>query len=101
MNHNRYPNLNRNPTITTTTILLLPQTIHILLITDSILIVDVIVHFVVSDLSWNTNDNWVAASVSEDNVLQIWQMAENIYNDEDDNAAEEVDDDDLEAVGDS
>ena len=54
----------------------------------------------VSDLSWNTNDHWVAASVSEDNVLQIWQMAENIYNDEDDNA-EDVDDDDLEAVGDS
>ena len=42
----------------------------------------------------------MAASVSEDNVLQIWQMAENIYNDEDDNA-EDVDDDDLEAVGDS
>ena len=43
----------------------------------------------------------MAASVSEDNVLQIWQMAENIYNDEDDNGAEDVDDDDLEAVGDS
>ena len=36
----------------------------------------------------------MAASVSEDNVLQIWQMAENIYNDEDDNA-EDVDDDDI------
>ena len=28
----------------------------------------------VSDFSWNANDHWVAASVSEDNILQIWQM---------------------------
>lgn len=48
----------------------------------------------VSDFSWSSNDHWVVASVSEDNVLQVWQMAENIYNDEDD--AEDVADDDLE-----
>ncbi|RHY14785.1 hypothetical protein DYB28_015894 [Aphanomyces astaci] len=42
----------------------------------------------ISDFSWNPNDPWVVASVSEDNILQIWQMAENIYN-------EEQDDDDV------
>lgn len=36
----------------------------------------------VSDFSWNANDDWVMASVAEDNILQIWQMAENIYHDE-------------------
>ncbi|TDH65454.1 hypothetical protein CCR75_008013 [Bremia lactucae] len=38
----------------------------------------------ISDFSWNLNDPWVVASVAEDNVLQIWQMAENIYNEEGD-----------------
>lgn len=28
----------------------------------------------ISDFSWNANENWVIASVSEDNILQIWQM---------------------------
>ena len=37
----------------------------------------------ISDFSWNANDDWVVASVAEDNVLQIWQMAENIYDAED------------------
>ena len=32
----------------------------------------------VSDFAWNSNDDWVMASVAEDNILQIWQMAENI-----------------------
>uniref|UniRef100_A0A8C0TZR2 Histone-binding protein RBBP7-like n=1 Tax=Cyanistes caeruleus TaxID=156563 RepID=A0A8C0TZR2_CYACU len=35
-----------------------------------------------SDFSWNPNEPWVFCSVSEDNIMQIWQMAENIYNDE-------------------
>jgi len=35
-----------------------------------------------SDFSWNPNEPWVIASVAEDNILQIWQMAETIYNDE-------------------
>lgn len=47
----------------------------------------------VSDLSWNSNDPWVVASVAEDNVLQLWQLANNIYNDDED---DEVADDDLE-----
>lgn len=37
----------------------------------------------ISDASWNLNRPWVIASVAEDNQMQIWQMAENIYNDED------------------
>ena len=40
------------------------------------------------------HDPWVIASVSEDNILQIWQMAENIHDEEDD---EEAADADLEA----
>ncbi|CAM9833956.1 unnamed protein product, partial [Choristocarpus tenellus] len=35
----------------------------------------------VCDFSWNLTDDWVCASVSEDNILQVWQMAENIYTD--------------------
>lgn len=51
----------------------------------------------VSDFGWHQNDEeeWMIASVAEDNILQIWQMAENIYNDEPDD--EDVDDEDLEA----
>uniref|UniRef100_A0A3N7ERV1 Uncharacterized protein n=1 Tax=Populus trichocarpa TaxID=3694 RepID=A0A3N7ERV1_POPTR len=43
----------------------------------------------ISDFSWNPCDDWVIASVAEDNILQIWQMAENIYHDEDDIPADE------------
>lgn len=51
----------------------------------------------ISDFSWNPNDPWVVASVAEDNVLQIWQMAENIYNEEDEaEQEEEVAEDELE-----
>ncbi|KAF5840260.1 nucleosome remodeling factor [Dunaliella salina] len=31
----------------------------------------------ISDFTWNPNDDWVVASVAEDNILQIWQMASN------------------------
>uniref|UniRef100_A0A2I3T9N2 Histone-binding protein RBBP4-like N-terminal domain-containing protein n=1 Tax=Pan troglodytes TaxID=9598 RepID=A0A2I3T9N2_PANTR len=37
----------------------------------------------IPDFSWNPNEPWVICSVSEDNIMQVWQMAENIYNDED------------------
>ena len=59
----------------------------------------------VSDFSWNENDDWTVCSVSEDNILQIWQMGENIYNDEDEDEGDggkagtsggAADDDDLE-----
>ena len=33
----------------------------------------------ISDFSWNSDEDWVVASVGEDNILQVWQMAENIY----------------------
>jgi histone-binding protein RBBP4 len=33
----------------------------------------------VSDFSWNPNADWTIASVAEDNVLQVWNMAEEIY----------------------
>lgn len=35
----------------------------------------------VSDLCWNPSDEWIVATVAEDNILQIWQMAENIHSD--------------------
>ncbi len=28
----------------------------------------------ISDFSWNPNQPWVICSVSEDNILQVWQM---------------------------
>ncbi|KAK3028493.1 hypothetical protein RJ639_040062 [Escallonia herrerae] len=37
----------------------------------------------ISDFSWNKNEPWVISSVAEDNTLQVWQMAESIYRDDD------------------
>ena len=38
----------------------------------------------VSDFSWNSNENedWVCCSVAEDNIVQVWQVASNIINEE-------------------
>lgn len=47
----------------------------------------------ISDFSWNPNEPWVIASAAEDNILQIWQMAENIYSSD---YSEEVSEKDLE-----
>ncbi|KAI8988877.1 nucleosome remodeling factor [Pilobolus umbonatus] len=33
----------------------------------------------ISDLSWNPINKWTIASVAEDNVLQLWQMTKDIY----------------------
>lgn len=38
----------------------------------------------VNEFSWNKNDEWTIASVSADNVLQVWNMAEEIYAEEED-----------------
>eukprot|EP01091_Cochliopodium_minus_P020486 TRINITY_DN8982_c0_g1_i1.p1 TRINITY_DN8982_c0_g1~~TRINITY_DN8982_c0_g1_i1.p1 ORF type:complete len:419 (+),score=125.98 TRINITY_DN8982_c0_g1_i1:455-1711(+) len=38
----------------------------------------------VSDFAWSPNQDWVVSSVSEDNIIEVWQMAENIYLDDDD-----------------
>lgn len=43
----------------------------------------------VSDFSWNKNEPWVIASVAEDNILQIWCVAEHIYEDDDGQPKEE------------
>lgn len=45
----------------------------------------------VVDFSWNETEDWFLASVAEDNVLQVWQMAETIYNEagEEDGSSEE------------
>lgn len=37
----------------------------------------------VSDFSWNPKNEWTIASVAEDNILQVWHMAEEIYANED------------------
>lgn len=37
----------------------------------------------VSDFSWNPNEPWVISSVAEDNILQVWSMADHIYEEED------------------
>ena len=33
----------------------------------------------VSDLSWNPNEKLMLASVAEDNILQLWQFAREIF----------------------
>jgi WD40 repeat protein len=43
----------------------------------------------VSDFSWNANYEWCLASVSEDNVLQVWSPAEDVYCEEDDDDVED------------
>lgn len=56
----------------------------------------------VFDFSWNADDAWYLASVAEDNVLQIWQMAESIYDEDNgEDADEDVADEDLEAPEDN
>ena len=43
----------------------------------------------ISDFSWNATEPWVIASVSEDNIMQVWQMADNIYNEDEGEAPAE------------
>ena len=45
----------------------------------------------ISDFSWNPNkeSQWFIASVAEDNVLQVWNMASNIYEPDEEAAAKE------------
>ncbi|XP_021900342.1 WD-40 repeat-containing protein MSI3-like [Carica papaya] len=45
----------------------------------------------ISDFAWNKNEPWVISSVAEDNSLQVWQMAESIYRDDDDDVQAEDD----------
>lgn len=34
----------------------------------------------ISDFGWNPADPWVLSSTADDNIVQVWQMASNIYN---------------------
>jgi len=43
----------------------------------------------IADFSWNCSDDWFIASVAEDNILQMWQMGENIYLEKDEAEFEE------------
>ncbi|ORY93041.1 WD40-repeat-containing domain protein [Syncephalastrum racemosum] len=36
----------------------------------------------ISDFGWNPADPWMLASTAEDNIVQVWQMASNIHNDD-------------------
>ncbi|KAJ3433151.1 histone-binding protein msi1 [Anaeramoeba flamelloides] len=36
----------------------------------------------ISDFSWSQNEPWVLSSTADDNIIQVWQMAESIYNDD-------------------
>lgn len=35
----------------------------------------------ISDFSWNPCENWVLASVGEDNMVQFWKMEKHFYQD--------------------
>lgn len=37
----------------------------------------------INDFSWNLNDKMMCASVAEDNIVQIWQIASNLYYNDD------------------
>lgn len=34
----------------------------------------------ISDFGWNPAEPWVLSSTADDNIVQVWQMASNIYN---------------------
>jgi len=53
----------------------------------------------VSDFSWNANDQWTMVSVADDNVLQVWSMAEEIYTPDDDDEDDDGDENDEEKGG--
>ncbi|KAI9997692.1 hypothetical protein PInf_001623 [Phytophthora infestans] len=51
----------------------------------------------VVDFSWHPNEPWVVSSVADDNILQIWQMADHIYNGKgQETGQKEIADDELE-----
>lgn len=45
-----------------------------------------------ADFSWNPNDPWLVCSAAEDNLLQVWRVAESIVGrDEADLPLDEID----------
>lgn len=51
----------------------------------------------ISDFSWNKNpeEDWMCCSVAEDNIVQVWQVASNIINEEEEEQGE-IDEKDIE-----
>ncbi len=54
---------------------------HIVLLTSNVRTFGLFWQFIhgghtakISDFSWNPNEPWVICSVSEDNIMQVWQM---------------------------
>ncbi|KAK4532913.1 hypothetical protein CCYA_CCYA14G3770 [Cyanidiococcus yangmingshanensis] len=45
----------------------------------------------ISDFGWSQNEPWLIASVAEDNILQVWQVGEHIYAEDDDSRNDEAD----------
>ena len=37
----------------------------------------------IADFSWNPNDPWVLASAAEDNLIQVWKVADAIVGKDD------------------
>jgi histone-binding protein RBBP4 len=37
----------------------------------------------VADFSWNRNEPWLVASAAEDNLLQVWKVADSIVGPDD------------------
>ena len=35
---------------------------------------------IISDFAWNPNEDLTLASVAEDNILQVWQISNSIFN---------------------
>ena len=44
----------------------------------------------ISDFSWNMNLKWGIASVAEDNICQVWQMASHIWSEEDEGVPADI-----------
>ena len=53
-----------------------------------------------ADISWNLNERLMMASTADDNVLQVWHMAEEIYAGDDDDDDDEEEDEEEEEEGD-
>jgi WD40 repeat protein len=43
----------------------------------------------IDDLAWNPNRPWMMCTVAQDNVMQLWEMAEHLYKDEEDEESAE------------
>ncbi len=41
----------------------------------------------ISDFAWNKNSPWVVCSAADDNLIQVWKVAEAIVGPDDENVA--------------